>query len=176
MSARARRRLVIALGVALVALSGCTKSAAISLSGDATAQSTTTAVSVMPVSMGQQAWCGDWGISVRSAKRVGTLRGTPAGTGNRLLVIKFDLRNGSTANAQCAASDFKLSDETDTQYTPLIFPGNGYISNGPSTVSAGTKGSFAIVYRVPSASGPFIWRFAGAGQSPQTKPAALAVR
>jgi hypothetical protein len=165
------------LAVALVLLPGCSKSASVSLSGDAAAPSATSgAKSVTPVAMGQQAWCGDWGISVRSAKRVRTLRGAPAGKGNRLMIVEFDLRNGGTQDAEIAASDFTLSDETDTKYTPLTFPGGAYLSNAAQTVASGTKDTFAMVYRVPATGGPFIWRFAGSGQGTQAAPAVLAIQ
>ena len=105
-----------------------------------------------------------------------SLRGAPAGKGNRLLIIKFDLRNGGTQDAEVAASDFALSDETGTKYTPLTFPGGAYLSNAAQTIGSGTKDSFAMVYRVPATGGPFIWRFAGSGQGAQTAPAVLAIQ
>jgi len=172
MSTRLSGLLVIGLAVALILLAGCSSNASISLTGDTP---TPTANSVTPVAMGQQAWCGDWGISIGSVKRMSTVRGAPAGKGKRLLVIKFDLRNGGTKEAPVVASDFTLNDETNAQYDPVIFPGNAYVSNNSETIGAGTKESLAIVYRVPRASGPFIWRFAGSGQSSQAKPAVLAV-
>jgi hypothetical protein len=174
MSARVSARLVAALAVVLVALPGCSQSASISLSGDTT-PSATTEKSATPVAMGQQAWCGDWGILIDSAKRVRSIKGAPAGKGNRLLVIKFEARNGGTRDAGIAASDFTLSDETGATFTPLTFPGGSYLSNSAQTLGSGTKDSFAIVYRVPTTGGPFIWRFAGSGQG-AAKPAVLAVQ
>jgi len=176
MSARGYIRLGVAMVLVLIALPGCSKSASISLSGDNTKAGTVPQKTAAPVAMGQQAWCGDWGILISGTKRVRTLKGAPAGAGNRLLIIKFTARNGGTQDGQIAASDFTLSDETGATFTPLTFPGGSYLSNAPVKLGSGTKDSFAIVYRVPASGGPFILRFAASGQGVQASPAVMAVQ
>jgi hypothetical protein len=126
--------------------------------------------------MGRTAWSGDWSIVVSRTQRKGSVGGVPAGNGKQLIVIDFDIRNGSTHNGDVNVSSFVLTDETKAQIGSVVLQGNRYLSNNPIAVVGGTKRSFSIVYRVQNGAGPFVWRFWPSIQGAQPQPAVLAVR
>ena len=174
MSARIVR---IALLVTLVlVLAGCSQSGTgIKIDTPSSSQKEPT-VGPTPVSMGTRAWSGDWSVLVTRSRRKGTVAGVPAGKGNQLLVLDFEIHNGSTLNGDVSASSFALTDETRAEIGSVLVQDHKYVSNNPIAVSGGTKRLFTIVYRVPRNAGPFVWRFWPSVQGSQPEPAVLAVR
>ena len=177
MNARtARIAALLALTLVLVlALAGCSQSAAIKIDAPADGGSASS-VGPTPVSMGQRAWSGDWSMVVTRTQRKGTVDGVHAGKGNQLLVVHFDVMNGSTRNGDVNVASFALTDEANAEIAPVLLESHKYVSNNPIAVVAGTKQSFTIVYRVGKGSGPFVWRFWPSVQGSQPKPAVLVVR
>ena len=171
MSARIVRTVVLlALTLALV---GCSSSSGIKIDAPSTP---TPSVGPTPAPMGTRARSGDWSIVINRSRRMGTVSGVSAGKGNQMLVLDFEIHNGSTLSGDVNLTSFVLNDEARAEIRSVRLPSSHFVSNNPIAVPGGTTRRFTIVYRISKGGGPFVWRFWPSVQSAQPKPAVLAVR
>ena len=187
---RTPRRLpapVVALAIVLVgavALAGCasgkspasaqTVTTAVGASGagtTASSASSTTVPTVGPPAIaktGEQVSVSDWKIKVGSVERKPEVDGVKATAGQEMLVVTFDVVNGSTRPVQLTREDFYLIQGKET-YSP-VDTRKGLFAMGP--VAAGAEASTYLVFMVPVGSTglklsfwPFVGGYVTTGQA-----------
>ena len=108
---------------------------------------------------------------MNSVERKPSAGGAKAGSGNEILVINFDLKNGGAKDADVAASSFTLADRIGSMFNAVQTSDPAYIYNIQQPIKAGTTRKIRIAYEVRKGAGPFQWIFSPLVESGGATPA-----
>lgn len=160
--------LVLALAL-VVALAGCSGSGTTAEKPAATAEqpaagepaptSEEPAAAAAPVAVGEPVTSGDWTLTAKEVERDDSAGGIDAPSGSEMLIIKFDLKNGTAADQGTGPVYFTLTDASGASMDPAQTSGEEFIFNTPQPIKAGETREIKIAYIVPTGSGPFTWTF-----------------
>lgn len=117
------------------------------------------AAKVAPVEIGAPVTVADWTLTAKEAERDDEAGGAKAESGKELLVITFDLKNGTATDQGTGPTYFSLTGPDGTTYDAVPTSGEEFIFNTPQPIKAGETRTIKIVYGVPSGAGPFQWMF-----------------
>lgn len=131
------------------------------------------AAKVAPVEIGEPATSGDWTLKAKSTDRVPEAGGAKAPSGQELLVITFDLTNGSATDQGTGPTDFKLTGADGTAYDAVLTSDPEMIFNTPMPIKAGETREIKIAYGVPKGMTPFQWTFSPFVEGGAAQPAVV---
>lgn len=173
--------LVLAIGLVVAGCSGSGTAETPATTADQSAASSEPApateepAAAAPVAIGVPATSGDWTLTAKEVERDDSAGEVDAPSGSEMLVIKFDLKNGSAADQGTGPAYFALTDASGASMEPAQTSGEEFIFNTPQPIKAGETREIKIAYIVPTGSGPFTWTFTPFVEGGAATPAAVTI-
>jgi hypothetical protein len=175
---------LLLMALAAVSLVGCAGASAPPVAAPPSAAAPTAPEQNVPgasgkavvVEIGQPATSGAWTLTVSDAQRAAQAGGAVAQSGQELLVLTFDLKNGGTKDEGTGPTSFKLTGPDGTEYQASPTGDPEFIFNTPQPIKAGETRTIKIAYGVPTGTSPLQWVFAPFVEGGQAEPAAVNIK
>lgn len=167
-----RIALVVLLAASLLVAAGCGGGGTAPSTGPATSEvaedtggQAADAPKTEAVPIGETAQAGDWTIKVTNVERAASAGGGSPSAGNELVVITFEMTNGTGEDQGIGPTSFRLVDNEGTEFTAAPTSDPTFIFNTQQPITDGETREILIAYDVKPAAGPFTWTFEPFGAS-----------